>query len=124
MCGVSDRAALCWRYLTCRTSWWKLINPLSTIELDGDGLPRETVRDPQGDARLRATRRRTIRFKVIGIHLDATTFVLAAIATSDRPAEFEPAKAIAIIPMARIEPRIAFVLSHLSNSRCSFGDIF
>ena len=41
MCRVSDRAALCWRYLTCRTSWWKLINPLSTIELDGDGLPRE-----------------------------------------------------------------------------------
>jgi len=62
--------------------------------------------------------------KVIGTYLDATTFVLAPIATSDRPAEFEPAKAIAIIPMASIEPRIAFVLSHLLNSRCSFGDIF
>jgi len=62
--------------------------------------------------------------QIIDTHLDVATFVIAAIAVSDRPAELEPAKAIAIIPMARIEPRIAFVLSHLLNSRCSFGDIF
>src|SRR3954468_22652871 len=83
------------------------------------------VRDPQGDARLGACRRRNIQLQqVIGSHLDVATFVIAAIAVSDRPAELEPAKAIASIPMARIEPRIAFVLSHLLNSRCSFGDIF
>jgi hypothetical protein len=61
--------------------------------------------------------------QVIATHFDVATSVLAAIAASDRPAELEPAKAIASIPMARIEPRIAFVSSHLLNSRCSFGDI-
>ena len=34
------------------------------------------------------------------------TFALSAIAVSDRPKELEPAKAIASIPIARIEPRI------------------
>ena len=61
---------------------------------------------------------------VVATHLDVATFVIAAIAMSVCPAELEPAKAIAIIPMASIEPRIAFVSSYLLNSRCSFGDIF
>jgi hypothetical protein len=34
------------------------------------------------------------------------TFALSVIAVSDRPKELEPAKAIASIPIARIEPRI------------------
>jgi hypothetical protein len=51
------------------------------------------------------------------------TFALSVIAVSDRPKELEPAKAIASIPIARIEPRIVLALSHLLNSRSSFGVI-
>ena len=51
------------------------------------------------------------------------TFGLSAMAASGRPEELEPAKAIASIPIARIEPRIVLALSHLLNSRSSFGVI-
>ena len=51
------------------------------------------------------------------------TFGLSAMAASGRPEELEPAKAMASIPIARIEPRIVFALSHLLNSRSSFGVI-
>ena len=93
------------------------------IELDDDDLRREPFDTRKATLASVLTADYPLQ-QVIETHLDVATFVLAAIAASDRPAELEPANAIASIPMARIEPRIAFVSSHLWNSRCSFGDIF
>jgi hypothetical protein len=42
---------------------------------------------------------------------------LSLAAESDRPIEFEPAKAIATNPTAMIKPTMAFALSQRSNSR-------
>jgi hypothetical protein len=49
-------------------------------------------------------------------HFDAVT-LKGTVAPSGLPAELRPAKAIANIPIAKIEPRTAFALSHPSNSR-------
>jgi hypothetical protein len=49
-------------------------------------------------------------------HFDAVT-LKRTVAPSGLPAELRPAKAIANIPIAKIEPRTAFALSHPSNSR-------
>jgi len=51
-------------------------------------------------------------------HFDAVT-LKGTVAASELPAELRPAKAIANIPIAKIEPRTAFALSHLSNP-CGF----
>jgi hypothetical protein len=49
-------------------------------------------------------------------HFDAVT-LKGTVAPSGLPAELRPAKAIANIPIAKIDPRTAFALSHPSNSR-------
>jgi hypothetical protein len=48
---------------------------------------------------------------------NTSTLDETSVAPLGGPAELRLAKAIANIAIARIEPRTAFVLSHLSNSR-------
>jgi len=60
-------------------------------------------------------------------YLDLTmleVFEPAAIVASVCPTELKPTHAIAIIPMKRIAPKMAFASSHLSNVRLSSGDSF
>src|SRR6185436_17003970 len=52
-------------------------------------------------------------------HFDAVTLE-NSVAASGGPAELRPARAIATIPIARIEPRRVFALTHPSNSRGFF----
>jgi hypothetical protein len=57
-------------------------------------------------------------------HFDDRVTLENSIVPLGCPGELRPAKAIAKIPIARIEPSMAFVLSHLSlNFSCSSGDI-
>jgi hypothetical protein len=49
--------------------------------------------------------------------------VLLATAASRDPADMEPATAIAIIPAAKIDPNMAFAVSHRLNARWFSGDI-
>jgi hypothetical protein len=70
-------------------------------------MPRELIEPHKGDKRYVRRGERT--------HFDAVT--VESSAPSGRPAELRPAKAIANIPIAKIEPRTAFALSHPSNSR-------
>src|SRR5215510_1804850 len=50
-------------------------------------------------------------------HLNAVALETTSVAPSCCPAELRPAKAIASIPIATIEPTTAFALSHPSISR-------
>jgi hypothetical protein len=49
--------------------------------------------------------------------------VLLVTAASRGPADMEPATAIAIMPAVKIDPNIAFALSHRLNARWFSGDI-
>jgi hypothetical protein len=49
--------------------------------------------------------------------------VLLATAASRGPADMEPANAIAIMPAVKIDPNMAFALSHRLNVRWSSADI-
>jgi hypothetical protein len=56
-------------------------------------------------------------------HFDDRVTLENCVAPLGCPGELRPAKAIAKIPIARIEPSTAFVLSHPLNFSCSSGDI-
>lgn len=56
-------------------------------------------------------------------HFDDRVTLENCVAPLGCPGELRPAKAIAKIPIARIEPSTPFVLSHPLNFSCSSGDI-
>jgi hypothetical protein len=58
-----------------------------------------------------------------GSGITPEALVLLATAASPGPADMKPATAIAIIPAAKIDPNMAFALSHRLNARWFSGDI-